>query len=126
MTIHAAHTVGVAIGHEADVMRMLLQICLAARVIFLNRLWIDAAKHDIVRAVQRRDLAGRSRQDRVKATCADAEERVVCEAQFRFRDELEVHQFFQRSIMRRTNVEMNGRWEKLEFHLPSAICHLLS
>ena len=43
-TVHAAHAVGVAVRHEADVMRMRAQKFLAARVIFLNRFGIDAAE----------------------------------------------------------------------------------
>ena len=47
-TVHAADAVGVAVGHEADVVRMRPQIRLAARVIFRNRFGIDAAEEDIV------------------------------------------------------------------------------
>ena len=55
---------------------------LAARVILLDRLGIDAAEHHVVLAVQRGDLAGRARQQLFKAARADAEQGVVGETQF--------------------------------------------
>ena len=58
--IHAANAVGIAVRHEADVVRMLAQIFLARSVIFLDRFGIDAAEHDIMRAIERGDFAGRA------------------------------------------------------------------
>ena len=60
--VHAAHAVGVAIGHKADVVRMAAEKFSAARVIFVNRLGIDAAEQHVVLPVERGDLAGRARE----------------------------------------------------------------
>src|SRR5271156_6601673 len=81
-TVHPANTIGIAVRHEANVVRMRAEKFLAARVIFLNRFGIDATEQNIVRAVERRDLASRSGQNFFKTTRADAEQSVVRETQF--------------------------------------------
>ena len=43
-TVHAADAIGVAVGHQANVVRMRAEKFLAVCVIFLNRLGIDAAE----------------------------------------------------------------------------------
>ena len=50
--VHAADAVGVAVGHQANVVRMLLQKGRAAPVILLDRLRVDAAEQRVVLAVQ--------------------------------------------------------------------------
>ncbi len=102
--IHAAHAVRVTVRHKADVVRIFFKKRLALRVIFLDRFGIDAAEQHIMRAVERRDLAGRAGEQLFKAARAHAEQRIVRETQFRFRDELEVRQFFQRGVMRRAHI----------------------
>ena len=82
VAVHAADAVGVAVGHKADVVRMLPQERLAARVILNNRLGIDAAEQDVMPPVERCDFAGRAGKNCFKTTRADAEQRVVREAQF--------------------------------------------
>ena len=54
--------------------------------------------------VERRDFASRARKQLFKAARADAEQRVMREPQFRFRDEFEINKLFQRGVMRGTNV----------------------
>ncbi len=49
-------------------------------------------------------------QQLFEAARADAEQGVVRETQFRFRNQLEIHQLFQRGIMRGANV-LNGNAE---------------
>ena len=103
-TVHAADPVGVAIGHQADVVRMFFEKRLAARIILQDRLGIDAAKKRVVIAIERGDLAGGAGEQLLETTRAHAKERVMRETQSRFRDELEVHQFFERGVMRRSDI----------------------
>ena len=61
-------------------------------------------RQDVVRAVERRDLTGRAGKQLFKAACADAEQGLMRETQFRFRDEFEIHELLQRGVMRRANI----------------------
>ena len=54
--------------------------------------------------IECRDFASRACEQLFKAAGADAEKRVVRETQFRFCDELEVHEFFERGKMRRADI----------------------
>src|SRR6266576_941905 len=51
-SIHSAHAVGVPVGHQADVMRMLSQERGAASIILFNRLRIDAAEKSIMLSIK--------------------------------------------------------------------------
>jgi hypothetical protein len=73
VAVHAAHSVGVTIGHQAKVMRMFPEKRLAARVILNDRFGIDATKQNVVLRVQRRNLAGRARQQLLETTRPDTE-----------------------------------------------------
>ena len=80
--VHAANAVGIAIRHQTNIMRMPAKIFLAARVIFVNRFGIDAAKQHIVLRVQRGHLAGRAREQLFETPGADAKQCIVGETQF--------------------------------------------
>jgi len=54
--------------------------------------------------VQGGDFAGGAREQLFKAARTDAEQRLVRETQFRFRDELELHVLFQRGVVRRADI----------------------
>ena len=81
VAVHAAHPVGVTIGHQANVMRMFFEKRLAARIILFNRFGIDAAKQRVMIAVQGGDPAGGAGEQLLKTTRADAEQCVVSESE---------------------------------------------
>ena len=91
-TIHAADAVGIAIGHEANVVRMTAQIFLGRPIILEDGFRIDAAEENIVLCIERGDAAVGSCKNLFEASRADAEERVMGKAQFRFGDEFEIHE----------------------------------
>src|SRR5258707_14841386 len=103
-SVHAADAVSITIGDETDIVRMFFKEGRAARIILFNWLRIDATKKRIMGRVQSSDSAGRSRQQLFKATCADAEQGLMCEAKFRFGDQLEVHQLFKCRKMSRAHI----------------------
>src|SRR5262245_57473656 len=79
-SIHAADAVGVAIGHQANIVRMFAEIGRAGGVVLRDRLRIDAAEQRIVLGIKRRDLARGTREQFSKATSADSEQSIVREA----------------------------------------------
>ena len=80
--IHAAHAVSVAIGDEANVVRVLFEKGRTAPVVLLNRLRVNAPEKDIVLAVQRRHSASRAGQQFLEAARAHAKEGLMGETQF--------------------------------------------
>ena len=103
--VHPAHPIGIAIRHQTDIVRMLFQISLAPRVILFNRFGVDAAEQDVVGAIERGDLAGGAGQQLLKAARAHTKQGVMRKTQLRFRNQVEIHEFFKRRVMRRTDVD---------------------
>ena len=82
VAVHAANAIGIAVGHEANVVRMSAEELPAAPVICDDRFGIDAAKQHVMLRIERRDLAGRARQQLFEAAGADTKQSVVGETQF--------------------------------------------
>ena len=82
VAVHAADAVGVAVRHEAEVMRMRPQEFLARPVIFLDGFRVDAAEQHVVARIERGDFARRAGEQLLETARADAEQRVVGETQF--------------------------------------------
>ena len=103
-TIHAADAVRIAIGYEADVVRMFLQKCGTASIILFDRFGINATEQDVVLAVQGGNFARSSAQQFLEASGANAEKGFMGEPELGFGDEFEIDELFQRVIMRRADI----------------------
>jgi hypothetical protein len=102
--VHAAHAVGVAVGHQTQVVRMFFEERLTARVVPRDRFGIDAAKHHVVRAVEGRDPARRAGEQLLEAARPHAKQRLVRQPQSGPGDERKVHEPLERRVMRRAHV----------------------